>query len=55
MTPNKLRLAAVLNFLVFFTGTMRGQVATPDSGLTYSGLIPVPNWTTGSAGVDLNS
>ena len=54
MTPNKLRLAAVLN-LVFFTGTLLGQVSTPDSGLTFSGLIPVPNWTTGAAGVDLNS
>lgn len=55
MTTNKMRLAAFLNFLVFFGGNILGQVATPDAGLTYSGLIPVPNWTTGSAGVDLNS
>src|SRR5947209_12390533 len=39
-------------------GTMLGQVATPDAGLTYQGLIPVPGWTTtgGTAeSVDLSS
>src|SRR5207244_10931854 len=34
------------------------QVATPDAGLTYQGLIPVPSWTTTgptAEGVDLSS
>jgi len=37
---------------------MLGQVATPDAGLSYQGLIPVPPWTTTGAtaeSVDLSS
>src|SRR6202035_1134499 len=46
---------AILISVLFFAGTLVGQVSTPDSGLTFSGLIQVPNWTTSAAGVDLSS
>jgi DNA-binding beta-propeller fold protein YncE len=55
MTTTRMQAVAVLSFLVFSAGAMLGQVATPSAGLTYQGLIPVPNWTTGAAGVDLSS
>src|SRR5258708_21882884 len=57
MKTTRLRGAA-LTFLVFSAGTMLGQVATPDAGLMYKGLIPVPRWTTSGAtaeSVDLSS
>src|ERR1700731_3062276 len=55
MTTTRWQAGAILTSLVFSAGTMLGQVATPDSGLTFSGLIPIPNWTTSAAGVDLSS
>jgi hypothetical protein len=36
-------------------GSVFGQVATPDSGLTFQGLIPIPGWSTAAAGIDLTS
>jgi len=53
-----LQTQTALTFLVFSAGTMVGQVATPDAGLTYKGLIPVPRWTTSGStaeSVDLSS
>lgn len=58
MTTTRFQMAAVLRLLVFPAGTMLGQVATPDAGLTYKGLIPVPSWTTSGStaeSVDLSS
>ena len=50
MTTTRVQRGAVLPLLMLSAGTMLGQVATPDAGLTYQGLIPVPTWTTtGSA------
>lgn len=52
------RGSAVLIVLGFSFGTMMGQVATPKAGLSYQGLIAIPNWTTGGVGaesVDLSS
>jgi hypothetical protein len=37
---------AILIFLTFSAVAMLGQVVTPTAGLTYQGLIPVPNWAT---------
>ena len=57
MATNKLQ-SAILAVLVFSAGTMPGQVTTPDAGLRYKGLIPVPAWTTSGAtaeSVDLSS
>lgn len=55
MTTTKWQSGAILSSLVFLAGSMLGQVSTPDSGLTFQGLIPIPNWTTSAAGVDLSS
>jgi hypothetical protein len=55
MTMTKWQAGAILTSLVFSAGTLLGQVVTPDSGLTFSGLIPIPNWTTSAAGVNLSS
>jgi hypothetical protein len=50
-----IRLASqTLTLLAFSTDMMFAQVASPDAGLVYRGLIPVPGWTT-SEGVDLSS
>ena len=54
----KTRLWTALSVCMVSAGTMLGQVATPDAGLTYQGLIPVPGWTTTGAtaeSVDLSS
>jgi hypothetical protein len=54
--PTKLR-----NLLILLTlpgGTLLGQVNSTNAGLTFQGLIPVPNWTTTGAtaeSVDLSS
>src|SRR5215831_2219773 len=37
---------ALLALFTLSAGTMFGQVAAPDAGLTYQGLISVPGWTT---------
>jgi hypothetical protein len=59
MTPKiKLQGGRLLPLLMLSAGTMFGQVATPDAGLTFQGLIPVPTWTTTgptAEGVDLSS
>ena len=58
MTISRLQAGSVLTFLTFSTANLPGQVATPNAGLTYQGLIPVPRWTTAGAtaeSVDLSS
>jgi hypothetical protein len=55
MSTIKFQARAVLTFIVFSAGAMFGQVATPDAGLSYLGLIPVQGWATNAAGVDLSS
>jgi len=58
MTTTRGQVCPVLTFLVFSAGAMFGQVATPDAGISYQGLIPVPPWTTTGAtaeSVDLSS
>jgi DNA-binding beta-propeller fold protein YncE len=37
---------ALFTVFALSTGTMLGQVASPDAGLSFQGLIPVPRWTT---------
>src|SRR5260370_40486126 len=57
MPPTRLP-GAVLTFLAFSAGTMHGHVSTPDAGLTFQGLLPVPKWTTTGTtaeSVDLSS
>src|SRR5260370_20351271 len=57
MTTPRLRGAALI-FLVYSAGTVLGQVATPDAGLMYKGLIPVRRWSTSgppAEAVDLSS
>lgn len=58
MKKSRLTECAVGIVIAFTAGTLSGQVATPDAGLTLKGLIPVPNWTTTGAtaeSVDLSS
>ncbi len=51
-------MSGIITVLVIAAGTAAAQVATPDAGLVYKGLIPVPRWTTTGAtaeSVDLSS
>jgi hypothetical protein len=55
---SRLTSCALWIAIAFTAGTLLGQVATPDAGLTFKGIIPVPNWTTTGAtaeSVDLSS
>jgi hypothetical protein len=45
-TTNMNQASAVLTSMALSIGIMLGQVASPKAGLTYLGLIPVPNWAT---------
>jgi len=49
------RLHSVVCLIALSSATISAQVASPDAGLTFKGLIPIPGWTTASAGVDLTS
>ena len=41
-----IKVGTTLISLALSIGIIPGQVATPKAGLTYLGLIPVPNWAT---------
>jgi len=43
---SKIKVQTITTLLMFSAGSALCQVATPSPGLTYLGVIPVPNWTT---------
>src|SRR5260370_24557313 len=58
MNGSRVHVIAASTFFVFSIGSALCQVATPKAGLTYVGLIPVPNWATSGPNqeaVDLSS
>ncbi len=58
MKTKKLTLCAVWMVIAFAAANMRGQVTTPNAGLAFKGIVPIPNWTTTGTtaeSVDLSS
>src|SRR5260370_477815 len=45
MKTNGMRFATVATVLVLSAGAMFGQVPASNAGLSYMGVIPIPNWT----------